>query len=468
MFEYRIYVSALLAFFLIFAVSLPAQATLTLEQRCEMSQAFSCIGFNNDEELAAGILTNNAQGERRAFLDTEVMASGSASLRFDILQGTGANSAGGWIYGFGRKFKPGQVFYVQFRQRINEAMVNENFGGGGWKTMILFQDGVSCGPVEVAVTNGYYADRPVVYSHCGARGVAIAGTGNANAPVSETNIPLQWPLKNGEFVNVWKYDYLTQQSELGQGYLCHYQAAKNTPDSCFEYQPNQWMTFTYGIKVGTFGEPNTVIKAWVGLEGQPSKQFVHRTDYTLYSNSEASASTDGFNMMMFTPYDTGKKTTAEHRKGQMWIDDLIISENPIPDPYAVIEEKPLPAPEKPPVVVNAADTSNDIILKNNSIMHEGPIVCELPVMDSCRTQKLESRTSIINRQIENLNKYRSKYIDSKNPKATFSSRNQRMIDRYYDRLNAKYASFQKTCKLFQDYAAELIEKPVRGCPPPQN
>ena len=89
------------------------------------------------------------------------------------------------------------------------------------------------------------------------------------------------------------------------------------------------MTFYYEIKVGSWGKPNSSIKAWVAYEGEPLKQFENGTNYQLDFNSSPS---DAFNAISLTPYNTGKSPAQDHPVAYTWYDELIVSRRPIPAP----------------------------------------------------------------------------------------------------------------------------------------
>lgn len=397
-------------------VSVPASAKTSFEKRCEMSQAIECVGFDREDDLKQinkpGLytswgLTKNGAGVIRGFLDKDVRASGDSALRFDILPGTGASSAGGWHRVWDREFKPGETFYVQYRLRVMPTMLSENFGGGGWKSSIIHQDGVTCGPIEIAVTNLYYSDRPVVYTDCGGQGMTIPGTGIPGKIPAQT--PLKFPRADGTYEEFWLYDYATQQSEMGQGYLCHYQANKNKPDSCATYKPDQWMTFTFEVTIGEWGKPNSTVKVFLAYEGEKRKQFVHRTDYKLNNNGPTKLLSDGYNAITLTPYDTGKKPDVNHLPGSVWYDELIVSASPIPDPVDVQDD-----PIVPP----------GIVLSDGTLLPDAGVSCEVEmpdfslytcprrVLSQAKTQlgylsntkkSIENRKAIYLRAVEKLN-----------------------------------------------------------------
>ncbi len=275
--------------------------------RCSGAGVIACVGFDSAADLGDRIV-KAGDGVVRGVLDQGTKFSGQGSLRFELPPFLGANMAGGWQYIFsqapGKRIGAGKSLYVQFRQRFDKAMVNTNFSGGGWKQIILHQYPSSCAALEITTNNLYYRKFPFIYTNCGGRDIAVP------AP---------------------PYDYLLQQGAAdGSGYNCHYTKDKNTPTSCSYYQPDNWMTFYYEIKVGDWGKPNSTINAWVSYEGGPLLQFVRRPDYILNFNSKPD--TDGFDTVLLTPYITGKDPKVDHPVAYTWYDELVISEKPIAAP----------------------------------------------------------------------------------------------------------------------------------------
>jgi hypothetical protein len=276
-----------------------AEATASdadFQKRCQSPGVVKCAGFDTPHEVAA-YLYNDSQGQLRALVDTDVKASGKGSLRFEIPTHSGQNSSGGWTSGLGAGFGQGQTFYVQYRQRFSPEFLKIKFQDAeGWKQSIFHNGKSTCAAIEITTVNSYHRGYPQMYTNCGGRSFDV---------------------------DLHNYDFLYETGD----YNCHRQNPNG--HDCAFYKANQWMTFYYEIKIGTWGKPDSGIKAWVGYEGEPLKQFVNGVNYQLDFNAGPS---DVFNAVTFTPYNTGKSPLQDHPTAYTWYDELIVSRQPIPAP----------------------------------------------------------------------------------------------------------------------------------------
>jgi hypothetical protein len=287
-----------------------------------------CKGFDNPSDFVPAAWPNPGlypagDGVFRGTLDTSVKASGGGSLRFAIPGGTGANSAGQWRQSFGQNFGPGQTFYVQFRQRFSPEMFTADFGGGGWKQVIFHDSKASCANVEITTNNGAYRGFPQMYTACG-QGLIEYTSQNQGVILEYTQ-----PYPPGS------------PGTSGVDYYCQYNllSGPRTNNRCAWYNSNEWMTFYYEITIGNWGQPNSIIRGYVGFEGQPLKAFINRTGYTINQD----ASDYFFNYLTLLPYDTGKDGR-QHPTAYTWYDELIISTQPIAAPGQPSSGQPPTAP----------------------------------------------------------------------------------------------------------------------------
>src|SRR5215469_16926977 len=95
------------------------------KRRCSAAGVVKCVAFDSVGEVSPFAYPDGS-GQIRAALDTNVKASGSASLRFEIPPNSGANTSGGWTSSLGAAFGPGQTFYVQFRERFSNEFLKTN------------------------------------------------------------------------------------------------------------------------------------------------------------------------------------------------------------------------------------------------------------------------------------------------------------------------------------------------------
>jgi hypothetical protein len=269
---------------------------LDFDRRCHSPGVVKCAGFDSPKEIAPSVY-NDSRGQLRALIDTDVKSSGRGSLRFEIPSHSGQNSSGGWTSGLGAAFGQGQTFYVQYRQRFSPEFLKTKYQDAeGWKQSIFHMGTSTCAAMEITTVNSYHRGYPQMYTNCGGRSFDV---------------------------DLHNYDFLYETGD----YNCH--RSNPNPHDCAFYKANQWMTFYYEIKIGGWGKPDSTIKAWVGYEGEPLKQFENGLNYQLDFNSSPS---DGFNAITLTPYNTGKSPAQDHPTAYTWYDELIVSRQPIPAP----------------------------------------------------------------------------------------------------------------------------------------
>jgi hypothetical protein len=266
------------------------------QRRCSGAGVIKCMGFDSSAEVIPGqTLLPAWDGVYRGTFDTTTRASGAASLRFEIPQYSAANTSGSALLDMGRGFGPGSTFYIQFRQRFTQAMLDTKYQSDGWKQVIFHRAGVSCGSVELTTQNSWNQGFPIMYTDCGGR-----------------------QLKE----NIGSSDYMLQQGD----YQCKYSAR---PNGCATYAANQWMTFSYRVTVGAWDTPTSTIQAWVAYEGQPLRKWIDMSNFVLkYGDSPSNT----YSKIQLTPYQSKKSTSQSHPTAYTWYDELIVSTSPIPGP----------------------------------------------------------------------------------------------------------------------------------------
>ena len=307
--------------------------------RCAQAGVTVCQGWDQAGNLTpatwpeTGIYPNNANSYANATLDTTTFKSGSGALRYKHPAGVAyPNTTGYWRQLFGQRFSQNSHFYVQYAMRWSPEMVSNTASWNSrWKHIIMHQsDGSSCSSVELTVVNSFSGSYPNVipqmYTDCGARSMYTQ-------------------LDN----HTWTDTTPLLLQETGQpgvsGYSCQYGALSNgsgTGSGCFSLtqHSNKWVTFYYDIQIGTWGQPNSIIKAYVSFDGGPYLQWVNVTNMTLYFSSGPS---NGYDVMQLTPYQTGLSTSASS-DAYLWFDDLIISSQPIAVPGGSTNNPPPAAP----------------------------------------------------------------------------------------------------------------------------
>jgi hypothetical protein len=307
--------------------------------RCAQPGVLVCQGWDQASDFipatwpASGIYPNNNNSYANATMDTMTFKSGSGSLRYKHPAGVAlANTTGYWRQLFGQRFGQNSHFYVQYALRWSlEMLSNTASWNSRWKHIIMHQsDGSSCSSVELTVFNSFSASYPNVlpqmYTDCGARSMY---TQLDNRTWTDST-----PL------------LLQQTSQPGiSGFSCQYGALSNgagTGNGCFNLTQytNKWVTFYYDIQIGSWGQPNSSIKAYISVDGGPYLQWVNVTNMTLYYSS---GPTNGYDVMQLTPYQTGLSTSAS-ADAYLWFDDLIVSSQPISAPGGGGVSNPPPAP----------------------------------------------------------------------------------------------------------------------------
>jgi hypothetical protein len=296
--------------------------------------------FDSTSQLGSKAYRSNVWlncGEKTcATIDTDVKASGAGSLRFDIPGMSGDNASGSWSAEFSPdlsvRFGENSEFYVQWRQRFNQAYLDTKIldtsgqPQGGFKQIILGPGNTpahtynSCEASHVVLTTYYQSRIPVGYNSC---------TGSASHPAySGFYEKVLGP--NGA-----PKDYLIQNAtKLG----CSFRTGG---PMCIRWAANEWMTFKMWIKAGprnnvTHEFDNSEFKLWIAREGEPSVLAVWwRPGIPGYFPLTAGTADDpgqSFGKVTLTPFMTNKSAAQNHPLLQTWYDDLIISRQDIPDP----------------------------------------------------------------------------------------------------------------------------------------
>jgi PKD repeat protein len=275
-------------------------------------------------------------------IDTTVKASGTGSLRIDVPSQSGQNAGGTWYANFSpdllTQFGDNSEFFIQWRQRFNQAFVDTFFQQSGGTPAAIKQAIIttgdqpgkvynSCEATEVVVTSYSMHRFPTAYNSC-------AGSGSTtHAPYSG----FYEPVGSGEF--------LLENAVPSPG--CTYTQARAAaptaaPPGCFGWVANEWMTFQVGITLGprdntTNDFSNSRFRLWAAREGQPSQLLIDwqpgiRGYFPLAAGP--AAQNQQFGKIWLLPYMTSKDPTQVHPLAQTWYDELIISRQQIPDPGA--------------------------------------------------------------------------------------------------------------------------------------
>jgi hypothetical protein len=288
-------------------------ATQDFQNRCTATGVIVCIGFDASADVAQNTyLFPAGDGVYRGTLDTSTYASGGSSLKFTVPSLGGANSAGFWSYPFGQNFAQNSTFYVQFRQRFSPEFISNTWktssGADTYWKQVDFHWGdfatknlSTCGQIELTTINFQNTGHPTMYTGCGATGF---------------------------YQTIGSSIFIEQGDTATTGYNCLYGPFTN----CFTYPSNTWVTFYYQINIGTWGVPNSSVKAWVALPGQPYVEWINFSGLSLNIDSPI---INAYNYMSLFPYMTGRDSTVSAGPtAYTWYDEVIVSTQPVAAPQA--------------------------------------------------------------------------------------------------------------------------------------
>ncbi|ALA59766.1 fibronectin type III domain-containing protein [Nitrospira moscoviensis] len=280
------------------------------QSRCNAAGVLVCKGFDNASEFvpavwpASGIYgPDSCANCRMPVQDTSVALSGVSSLKFIINGQTSSNMAGSLRQYFGRSFGNNSTFYVQFALRYDPNLVNINWAqqmGTGWKSVMFHGPNATCSDVELTTVIYYDHKFQHMYTDCGGRGIWSSQSPPLTFQQGDHNCSYD-AVESGNTSGCWKYNTLA----------------------------NTWITYYYKITIGTFGTPSSNIEAWYSVNGQPYKKWISIFNYRL--NNGTGPSND-YAYATIAPYMTAKNQSVSHPTAYMWLDELIVSTQPIAAP----------------------------------------------------------------------------------------------------------------------------------------
>ena len=98
------------------------------------------------------------------------------------------------------------------------------------------------------------------------------------------------------------------------------------------YPSNQWTTFYYKVSIGHWGKPDSVIHAWVGVDGKPLRQWIKMQDFILKNDHPGR----DYDCLTLLTYMTNKDPKLDHPTAYAWYDELIVSTQPIAAPTPAV------------------------------------------------------------------------------------------------------------------------------------
>ena len=265
--------------------------------------------------------------------DCSVSADGPCSLKFTVTNGSFQGDAGWYDYNFSSDlattFGEGQEFYVQYKIRLDPGILGNFSGAGGLKHDITTEGDTpsksapdcSNSPAEVVTIQDLAFNGPWIYVNCGFSSGTTFFTNSGYEPLQLSGAP------GTNFLD---------QNAAG---CPHYNGQGGIPvadPTCFLYVGNEWFTIQKHIKIGTWGQPNSVIEQWVAHAGQTSILTNAVSDAAIPNDGSGGAS-GKYGKIQLSTYDTGGTYNVNMAA---WFDDLIVSTRRIPDPDVATPNAP--------------------------------------------------------------------------------------------------------------------------------
>lgn len=283
--------------------------------RCAAAGVTACVGMEPSNLVLNNTIFTGASGSTPT-LDTAVKTSGTGSLRLRWPAGTNtADGAGAGLWGMGANFGQNSTFYVQYRFRVNAAMLS-NVGSGPWSLWkwVIFHGATTGSCSSIELTSETYpgsAGLARMYTDCGGRGLYT------------TN-------QDPNFIFNGSGNTIQQSAQSGLGYNCShpsFSAGTGNGVGCLRFAANTWYTLYYKVHIGTWGSTNSTIQAWLAPEGATQwLQWIELRNVSL--SFQNSPSDPGYNVVRFLTYQTGGSGVTP-AQADAWYDELIVSTQPI-------------------------------------------------------------------------------------------------------------------------------------------
>lgn len=342
-----------------------------------------CFGFDTQQQLpnrvpngTCGFSTCNANygadfgvnpSSGLPVIDTSTKASGSGSMMMRNPVGGGTDSFGSWFTHVGvnktAQLNQGDTIYFQYRVRWSpEMIVASNWpNGAGFKVVDMsLGDLATCNPLQPDSTAC-----PTSCSSFGATWVTQQVNSGSNSPLQNyANCT-----GNFAFQGMYGANLRTQNAAPDPG--CFYPNWPEPP--CVKPHANEWMTMKHQIVMGTFNSFSTVLRTWMGREGQPltmvvdcsstatNKCVMPGTGTTVNGwwlqqtdpNTGQPVNTFKMGKIYLHPYMSNMSGSLV--SGAAWYDELVISRQDIPDPGAAAP------PTNPILTVTKAGTGTGTV-----------------------------------------------------------------------------------------------------------
>jgi hypothetical protein len=319
-------------------------------RRCASPGVIRCWDFDDAAATDAHIAPPFGETVKRGQVVTNVVGDGTGSLQFTVPSQSGADTSGSFSLDFAdnlsQQFGEGQEFFLQYRVRYNDVMINTNFTGSNGFKMHITGEGdrppspaepsgftaFSCTTLELPLQNIEQVGFPRAYHSCG------------------TFQELQVGIPN-------TFEFLDQNADG----CPHYgdQGFPQTEPPCFKYKANEWITIQQHVKVGHWGMFDSTVEYWAADQGQTSRLMVSLVDFKLLNDNPTLSK---YGKIWLLPYQTNKDDTQVTGTGFVWYDSLIVSTRRIPDPDVTTPNAPdllRAAPQVGAIQLSWRDNSSD-------------------------------------------------------------------------------------------------------------
>jgi hypothetical protein len=314
--------------------------------RSSKPEVLMATKFDTAAEVTDWRVANGA-ADHVTWDQTMSASPGGGSLRFAILK-TDAASSGDWSRWLSddqREFGEGDEFYVQYRQYVPTFLATHDFaGGGGWKQSIISRHSAAMGPAPY----GSNQLNEIVLQNTNHRGIVQGYNRDLDGKFPPWEVPAVTACSNSDF----RYQNAIDRGPQSIGTPCQNDRARygglysyyqsnpsGAPDpltGAFIYYPNEWVTYLFRVRIGTYGSNNHLVQVWGVRQGD--------TQYTLIHDKQNLRLGQGppHDALWLLPYNTNRVADAGRQDTFTAYDEVIVSLAPIAAPNGSVPLAPRP------------------------------------------------------------------------------------------------------------------------------
>jgi hypothetical protein len=305
-------------------------------RRCSTTGVVVCEGFDNAAEFNAPTNPNTGayanSGPVEIVQDTTNYVSGGASLHFPMTANGAPVQNNNWLQEFcggvniltwavqsgactQTVFAQNSDLYLQFRYMVDGGYLQnwETCCNSSPKIADVAYHTSTCGQTEMTINNRNGTGEPMAYGDCGGYGMYV----NTSSGLFSQDTP---------------YNF---QSGY---YNCEYPNTPLSPGGCFTMPANTWMTFYEHVHIGTYNSSNSVFQLWVGVGSGPLQYLINIPNFVVLPMDD---SFPGYDSVWFNVYMTN--FSGNNAAANVWLDEVIVSTQPIPAPGVIPTANPPPA-----------------------------------------------------------------------------------------------------------------------------